>query len=274
MEKLEIGRFAGMNMHYSYYGFNYFLDAMVKYQVKNIEIWAGNPHLYPEDLTINDIRKMRKDIEGRGLNLVCYTPETLFYPINLALDQENGRQRSIRYCIKHLETASELGAPYMLITAGRGYYNEDIKEAWKRSSDALSIIARQAEELGVVLLLEALQYEESNIVTSIPTIKKMLAEVNSPFMQTMIDTVQMTVAGETIDQYFAELGDSIRHVHFTEGAPAGHLTWGDGNLPMKQFIREFEKNNYEGYLTLEIGPYWVNPDKAIEQALKLIRENL
>ena len=34
----------------------------------------------------------------------------------------------------------------------------------------------------------------------------------------MVDMDQMTYAGETIDDYFANLGDKLQHIHFNDRA--------------------------------------------------------
>ncbi len=77
------------------------------------------------------------------------------------------------------------------------------------------------------MALETLRPEESQIVTTIEDAKKMLHEVNSDFLKPMIDTTAITVAGETLEQWFNTFGTSIVHIHFLDcGKTGGHLAWG------------------------------------------------
>lgn len=42
----------------------------------------------------------------------------------------------------------------------------------------------------------------------------------------MVDTCAMGVANETLEDWFTVFGDDIRHMHFVDGNPYGHLIWG------------------------------------------------
>ena len=92
----------------------------------------------------------------------------------------------------------------------------------------------------------------------------MLKELDHPFIGGMIDTIPMALAGETPGQYIKELGDKLVHVHFIDGAPKGHLAWGDGVLDMEKYLEEFALMDYKGYLSLEItdGRYFMEIGRA------------
>src|SRR4051794_39756838 len=105
-----------MNLHYWNYSLDYFLNSMVKYEIPNIELWGGFPHLYSEDVSLADTARIRKEIESRSLNLVCYTPEQLMYANNIAAKESDIRNRSIDYYLKNIEITAELGTKLMLMT--------------------------------------------------------------------------------------------------------------------------------------------------------------
>ncbi|MFQ9705430.1 MAG: sugar phosphate isomerase/epimerase family protein [Enterocloster clostridioformis] len=68
----------------------------------------------------------------------------------------------------------------------------------------------------------------------------------------MIDTILMALAGERPEDYLKVFGEQLVHVHFIDGAPRGHLAWGDGVLDMKGYLEEFSRYSYKGYLSPEI----------------------
>lgn len=264
-------KLCGMNMNFQYFTFDYFLETMDELKIKNLEIWAGAPHLYVEDMSEKNILELKKKIDERGMKTVFFTPEGLFYPYNLASENEVLRRRTIEFYKKNMYAATLLGAEKMLFVAGRGFYNKDTEKAWELSRNSIVELVSEAEKAGIELVLEPLQYEEANIVYNLKTLEKMMAEINSSKLTTMIDTVQMVSAGDCMDAYFKTFGKKVSHVHLTEGNPTGHLTWGDGNLPLKEFLTDLLKHKYENYLTLEIGPYLTNPKQAWIQGLHNVK---
>lgn len=67
----------------------------------------------------------------------------------------------------------------------------------------------------------------------------MMDELNHPNIGAMIDTIPMALAGEHPEDYLKTFGERLVHVHFIDGAPRGHLAWGDGCLDMKDYWRSF-----------------------------------
>ena len=170
------------------------------------------PHLYADDVSAADVARVRREIERRGLRLVCYTPEQCMYPVNWAAADASTRERSVRYFERSLEIAAELGAGMMLVSSGWGYRTEPPGDAWRRSRDPLQRVAETASDLGMNLVLEAFQPVESNLVVDLASLRRMLAEIDSPRVRACLDTVSMAVAGDTIDEYFVALGDrSVPH---------------------------------------------------------------
>ncbi|WP_223594867.1 sugar phosphate isomerase/epimerase family protein [Neobacillus bataviensis] len=272
MVKITRDQITGMNFHYKHYPLEYFLDAMVRYEFKNIELWGASPHFYVEEMSIQDIRNVKKEIDRRDLSVVCFTPEQCVYPINLAAKEKRIRENSIQYFIKSAEAAKELEAPMLLVTPGWGYENEDRQEAWKRTRDSLEKLAGIAAELDLTLAFEPLTRMESNLVNDAKSLKAMLDEVNSPNLKGMIDTIPMALTKEDFLDYHNLLNQDLVHIHFIDGKPEGHLAWGDGVLPLQKYIDQLSQIGYKGFLTLEYTSYQYvqNPDAAIEKSLEVL----
>ncbi|MCM3764018.1 sugar phosphate isomerase/epimerase [Neobacillus niacini] len=276
MAKLRRDQITGMNFHYKHYPFEYFLDSMVRYEFKNIEVWGASPHFYVEDMGLQEIRRVKKEIDRRELSVVCFTPEQCVYPINLAAKEERIREFSLQYFIKSAEAAKELEAPLLLVTPGWGYENEDRGEAWKRMRDSMEKLAKVAEELQLTLAFEPLTRVETNLVTDAKSLKAILDEVGSPHLKGMIDTIPMALANEDFLDYHTLLKDDLVHVHFIDGKPEGHLVWGDGVLPLQTYVDQLSQIGYKGALTLEYTSYQYvqDPDAAVEKTLSTLAEVL
>ncbi|MFV2049742.1 TIM barrel protein [Metabacillus litoralis] len=272
MTKMKRSQLTGMNFHYLHYPFEYFLDAMEKYQFQKIEVWGAAPHCYVEDMNGSDIQQIKKEIERRSLEVVCFTPEQCMYPINLAAKETVMRERSISYFKKSIDVANQLEAPMVLVTAGWGYRNEGRSEALKRARDSLEKLTAYAEKKGILLALEPLQKVESNLICTLADLKEMLNSISSPFLRGMVDTIPLAVEEEELSSYFKELKDDFVHIHFIDGNPTGHLSWGDGVLPLENYMATLAEYHYEGALTLEFtsAHYLQNPNAAIEQSLRTL----
>ncbi|WP_050184004.1 sugar phosphate isomerase/epimerase family protein [Domibacillus robiginosus] len=257
---------AGMNEHFKRHPLSMFLDAMVSLEIESIELWAGSPHLYVEDASVQEVEKLRRDIQERGLHLICLTPEQCIYPVNIAAKEPEVRQRSIEYFLKSLEISSALECNMLQIVPGKGYYDESTGEAWKRSRESLEIIAKKAEQMSISVVLEALEKKESNLIPDSLSLKRMLEEIKSPNLKAVVDTCPMAAAGESFTDCFRELGSDIKHVHL---ADSFHSVLGEGTLPIYQYLDELTKHNYRGFVTIEIvgRTYVFEPVKAIQKSL-------
>ena len=179
----------------------------------------------------------------------------------------------IGYFSNGIRLAAELGCEYMEVNSGWGYWNEDKEEAWKRSADMLHRLAEVAEENNVTLVMESIRPEESQLVIDLPAAQRMLREEDRSVTDRFyheVHTCAMGVAGETLEDWFRALGPDIRHMHFIDGTPYGHLVWGDGLYPLEKYLDVLNEFGYEGLLGQEItdGRYFMDPAAADARNMK------
>jgi protein FrlC len=246
------------------------LEDMTTLEVRSVELWGVSPHLYVDDTTPQQVDAVRRKLEERELNLTCFCPEQVMYPVNIAAADPTLRDRSIAYFHRCAEVAAQLGAPILFCTSGWNTLDENLDEAWERSRDALASIAEKAASEGLTCVLEALQPVESHIVTTSADIARMREEIGAPNLKVALDTGAMVAAGETVRDYTAK-GD-LHHVHFVDGSPTGHLAWGDGDLPLATYLEDLDDAGYEGFLSLETiaDRYWLDPLPPVRQSFERI----
>ncbi|MFS0724334.1 sugar phosphate isomerase/epimerase family protein [Paenibacillus sp. 1P07SE] len=266
MSKLDRSRIAIMNIHYQYHPLHVFMEAMERHDIANIDLWAGYPHFLVNEATFDDAARLRREIRRRGLRLICFTPKQGGYPINIAADDASLRQQSLDYLIKCVEMAAELEAPMLQLLPGWGFYNEAPDAARERSCEGLRRIADRAGALGVTSVLEHLQLIESNLALTCFDLRTMIRQVDSPHLKAVVDTCHMAVAGETLGDYFAELGDDLIHVHLND---SDQLPLGEGRLPIGDYVRQLEQQSYAGYVSLEIcsRKHYIDPDASLRTSL-------
>ena len=270
--KISKRQIAGMNICYGFFSFDYFLNSMQRLGLHSIEVHGAAPHLLLADLTAGEIQSIGKNIIAHNLEVICFTPEQCKYPVNIAYKDDYARERSLRYLESSIRICTSLGCSRMLVTPGYGYFDEPREEAWKRSAESLFRLTAAAEKEGVTLVLEPLRQDETNLVTSLTSLKEMLDTIHSPALKGMLDTSPMYFAGEHIRDYFTCLGKDLNHIHFIDGMPEGHLVWGDGIFPLDEYVKDVVDGEYRGYLTIELTSprYYHNPHGAMERTMQAL----
>lgn len=259
---LSLDQVIGSNFSFQHWPLADVARLMQTFGRTRMELWGIAPHL---DLFHADARRpaeVRRLLEDHGLTVHCFTPEQVVYPINIASGNDDYREASITLFCRAAEIAAELGARYLFLTAGRGYETEPAAKAQDRAADALRRIADHAARRNVRCLLEPLQRRESNIVHTAADLRTMLDFVGADTMDVVLDLVTMASAGDTIDDYLTLFGSRLAHVHLVDGTPAGHLVWGDGELPIPRYLDALARGGYHGNIAFEPfgdGSYALDP---------------
>ncbi|MFS0724340.1 TIM barrel protein [Paenibacillus sp. 1P07SE] len=263
-----------MNYNYQRYPLDYFLDSMKRLEVDAIELWAAEPHMYVGDLSAARLRHIRNEIVSRELQVVCFTPEQCVYPVNIAARDAQLRERSMQYFKKSLAIAAELESPLLLVVPGSGFYNEQKEEGFHRSTESLQLLGEEAATYGIHIVMETRSKFGTNLVNNIADLKRLIAAVDSPYVDPMLDTVPMYTAGEKVRDWLDAFGSRLKHVHFCDGDGKGgsNLAVGDGVFPMGEYWEEL-KRGYKGYLTLELvmNRYYLEPEEEVRRTLERLR---
>jgi protein FrlC len=253
-----------MNIHWAQWSLDTFFDYEASLGITGIELWGAMPHVWLDSMGYYDAKKIRKKAEDRGLNINVFCPENVISPYQVNPQEPMYVDLIHHYFENGIKFATEVGAKYLSINSGWGYWNEDRQEAWKRSREMLRDLAEVAEHEGITLTLESLRPQESQLVVTLEDTKRMFDEVNSPNFKVMVDTVAMSVSNESLDQWFETFGADICNMHFIDCNPYGHLIWGDGDRDLGSWVATLNKYHYEGFLGQEITEerYLLDPQAA------------
>lgn len=265
MTKLASSQLIGANFSFQHYPFETCAAAMRDFGFTQIELWGAAPHLDIFRATDGDVKALKNCLDRYGLGVRSLTPEQVLYPVNIASGDNAYRDASIAHFMRAAEIAATLGSDYLFLTPGRGFENEPGTCAWDRSAEALGKIVTYVKNLGLRCLLEPLQRVESNVVNDAAGLARMLEDIPADTVDVVLDTVAMATAGDTVQDYLRLFKDRLTHVQLVDGTPAGHLVWGDGDLPMGGVIDELIAGEYTGTLTFEPfgdGTYALDPQDA------------
>lgn len=252
-------------------------DDAKRYGFDGVEVWGGRPHAYAPDLVGDGARAIRELAEGRGLPIIGYTPEMNAYPYNMMAGTEAMRRDCVDYVKLSLDVAVEMGAGFVLVSAGHAGHEATRARFWPRLIGNLREISAHAEDVGVDVLLEPLTHYESNVVVTLDDLVEALDEVGSPRLLGMCDVVPPFCNREPIMGYFERLGARMRNVHLVDGDGQSdtHMVPGDGRIPLRQLLREIEESGYAGYCTIELISAIMNePSLGSALAIGRVRELL
>lgn len=274
MKPISRDRLALGSYHYLRYPLEYFLDTAVELGLTHVELWAAAPHLFPELLTAGDYNRIRSQLRGRGLSVTCVTPEQCTYPVNLASEDQQFRQYSIRYMERAIQASVSLDCPRVLVTAGCGRYDRPTEESWKLAQDSLYRLALTAQREGLTLLLETLTPISSNLISTPEQQMDMISHLPEGSTYPMLDVGQMAYMNQTLEQYLV-LGQALQHVHLQDSHPAVHMALGDGDLPLEAWLRKLESSGYTGSYSFEFNDarYRAAPREADKQSVDWLQSH-
>ncbi len=262
---LKRSQLIGANFGFQHGPFERAAAAMRDFGFTRMELWGVAPHLDLFHLSERRLAHVARVLDDNGLAVRAYTPEQVLYPINIASGDAELRRDSIDRFRHGADICARLGADYLFLTPARGFETEPAETAWARSADAIAEIAAYAKSVGIRCLLEPLQRIESNIVTDLDGLGRMYDQVGADNMDVVLDLVAMATAGDTVADYLDRFGDKVAHVHIVDGKPSGHLVWGDGDLPLGDYLDQLGQAGFAGTLTFEPfgdGSYALDPAAA------------
>lgn len=145
-----------------------------------------------------------------------------------------------------LELAHDLQCPYVSVTAQND--REDV------ISDSLGVLVPAAERLQVALLLKT-----SGIFADTARLRALLDRFACDQLAALWDMHHpYRDYGESADATIKNLGAYVRHVHLRDSDDARHYNLvGEGNLPIREMMRALGSIDYDGFISLEWKPEWM-----------------
>lgn len=256
---------AAMNIIHCFYSLEEFLGSAEAAGYRQVELWCGPMHLFLDHTGHDPLDELRAGLAAHGLSLVgLCPPQNNPKPGNIAARSARAQMRTHAYFCHAIEVAAELEAPQVVVTPGWAFLDEPREAAWVRSVEMLRSLAEHAAQRGVRLAMEALQPEESVLVNTASDLARLIDEVDRPALVACLDMGAMERVGETIDDYFACLGERVAHCHFTDYGEVSHLAWGDGHRSMKDDLQALASHGYAGVCSVETYDerYLANPAQA------------
>ncbi len=159
------------------------------------------------------------------------------------------------YCQRGLARAKRLGAEVCLFGSGKA---RNIPEGYDRQKgldqidNALRIIGDEAGKLGMTLVIEHLNYKETNTLNSLSEVIETVKRLNHPNIRAHVDFYHLTCVGESLEVVENSEG-LIGHVHIARGADRKFPAPEDAG-ELRRWKAALDKCGYDGRVSLEAGP--------------------
>ena len=268
-------RIAAMNIIHSYYPLEEFLSSVQSSGYELVELWTGPMHFRLDASGHDPIDDVAAALRRHDLALAAVCPEQNNpKPHNIAARGSDAQTRTYGYFANAIAVAEALGASKVVVTPGWAFLDEPRQVAWGRAVRMLASLSVIAEHSGVRLVLEALQLHESKVANTAEDLARMIDEVASPALAACLDIGAMERAGDTIDSYFAALGNRVAHCHLVDCGDVTHLAWGDGHRNMRADLDALVAHGYDGVCSVETynERYLADPARVDARAMDIYRK--
>ena len=180
-----------------------------------------------------------RQLRDKKLSIPC-----LDTSLDLSASQENADILSTM-----LSCARDLRVPYVVCWASRG---DEVSES--ALYERIAALLPRSEELGVGILLKT-----SGIFADTGRLRRFLEHYASDWLGALWDMHHpYRDFGESADTTIKNLGTYVRHVHLRDSDDDGSYNLiGEGTLPVTDLIRALSSINYDGFISLEWKPEWM-----------------
>ncbi len=204
------------------------------------------------------VEKVKSALAKSNIELSGFSLST-----NFNLEDKRVYNEMIEKTIKWMKIASEVGAPVSRIFGGtlKDRINIDKKvkdEAFKRVIDALGVLAKEAEKLGLILAIE----NHGGLPCTAEEQVYVIEAINSKYLRATIDIGNYMAGGQEAVDGTKIVSKYCAYVHIKDfkRRPNPSLPWGwsiepctigEGDVDVLGCLKVLKDAGYNGYVALE-----------------------
>ena len=238
-----------------------------------LEIAPGTLSASPVALTSAQRAQFRSAMKNEGLEFAGLHSLVSVPPgLHLTTPDKALRERSWEYFRGLIDLSADLGnGSVMVLGSGKQRATtggSTVADARKRLTEGLAALAPHAQERKVLLLLEPLSPQFTDVVNTLAEAIALANEIGNPAVQSMFDT-HNTVA-ETLphDELIRNNIRHIRHVHVNE-LDGRHP--GTGKYDFAKVLRALREVGYSGWISLEVFQFKPSGEAVAKEAMAVLR---
>jgi sugar phosphate isomerase/epimerase len=237
-----------------------------------VEIAPGTVGGDPVKISPSERTRLRRIMDAEGVQYAGLHSLMPADPaLHLTTPDEATRKRSWDFFRRLIDLSGDLGGGVMVLGSGkqRAAINDATPaEAKKRLRDGLAACADHAASRRVLLLLEPLSPQFTNVVNTMGEAVAVVREIGHAAVSSMFDTHNTTAETEPHDQVISRHRSYIRHVHVNE-MDGRHP--GTGSYDFARVLKALRAVNYGGWISVEVFDFRPSGEVIAAESMALLR---
>ena len=209
-------------------------------------------------------------VEIVGLHWLLVKPEGL----HISHPDESIRAATRDYLIDQVHFCADIAGKVMIFgsPSQRSLVEGLTKQsAWQRAGQTYSEVMPAAEDRGVTICFEPLAPDLTDFISTADEAREFIRHVNHPNFRLILDVRAMSTEAKPTPQIIRESADLLRHVHSNDDNDLGPGMGGQDYDGIVEALRDID---YEGYCSVEIFDFSMEPEEIAERSLAVLREKL
>ncbi|MBM4339072.1 MAG: sugar phosphate isomerase/epimerase [Deltaproteobacteria bacterium] len=219
----------------------------------------------------NAIRRAAADngIEIVGLHWLLVKPEGLYinHPDEfIRIQTQEYIEALIHFCADIGGQVLIHGSPHQR-TINEGW---DAKAAWEYAKETFRVSLKAARQRNVIYCIEPLAPPQTNFINTIDEAIRFVREVRHPNFKMVFDCRSASASEKSLTNALIRTLDSgyLRHVHVNDANGYGP---GFGKTKFTPILKTLLKNNYKGYLSVEVFNFDPDPQTIASRSIGYLK---
>ncbi len=184
-----------------------------------------------------------KKLYEAGITLPCMDSAC-----DISSDDVDAMKKELEFCI---DIAKTMKIPYIRV------YAKDAAVTVEKAISNMEKLVPMVEDEGIVLLVETM-----GVFANTDNMKELLGYFACDCVGALWDVYHTCmVACEKAEKSIQNLGATVQHVHMKDAVHDGdnieYTLMGEGELPFNEVMNALRSVNYDGYMSLEWDPKWM-----------------
>lgn len=203
---------------------------------------------------------VKQTLEKYGLKVLSVTPDN----VDISSTNEKVRKAAVDYFIKLVDWAKEVGSNRFCLHGEVGVVALDktYEEHYQLLLDSTKKIVTKAASVEMSVVYEVLNRYENYMMLTAKEAKKLVSEVNNPYLSILLDTYHMNIE-EANNLAALEMAGSHLGVYHVADSNRQGIGLGHANL-IEQFAK-LKELNYTGPVIMEMTAAGPNPFTPVKE---------
>jgi len=209
-------------------------------------------------------------LEVAGIHWVLVGPDGL----HITSPDAEVRRRTIAYLCELVRFGCDIGGRVMVVGSPKQRNilpGVNPEEARKWFAEALAEAASVPGAEGFQVCIEPLLSEATNMITNAAEARAMAERINLPNVGVILDVNSMSHEESDLPEAIRATKGWLRHFHANDPNQRGP---GWGEVDYRPVLRALLDIGYEGYVSVEVFDFTVDPIEHAEKSLSYLREML